>query len=80
MRMPDEELDEFLKEFRVVTPVNPKRHDVSMRPEIVKKWRQQLKQEAPATYKPITPVVETLEAAGIASPVAELFPLMTVKS
>lgn len=80
MRMPDEELDEFLRDFRVVTPLDPKRHDVALRPEIVKKWRQQLKQEAPSTYKPITPVIETLESAGIAAPVAELFPLMTVKS
>ena len=50
-----------------------------MRPDILEKWKQELKKEAPYAYKDITPVVKTLQAAEIATPVVELFPLMTVK-
>jgi len=44
-------------------------------------WREEIdgEQEAPYAYKGIGPVVETLTAAGLASPVAELTPLMTIK-
>jgi len=38
-----------------------------------------IKQEAPFAYKGITPVIETLAGEGIATPVAELEPLMTIK-
>ncbi|ULH15534.1 RtcB family protein [Deinococcus sp. KNUC1210] len=38
-----------------------------------------MKQEAPFAYKGIGPVIQTLEQAGIARPVAELRPLLTVK-
>jgi tRNA-splicing ligase RtcB (3'-phosphate/5'-hydroxy nucleic acid ligase) len=37
------------------------------------------KEEAPFAYKPITPVVQTVEEAGVARRVARLFPLVTVK-
>jgi len=36
-------------------------------------------QEAPFAYKGVGPVVETLREAGLAEPVAELRPLLTVK-
>lgn len=75
----DEELDRFLAEFRVVTALDPSRQDVKRRPEILEAWRRGLKEEAPWAYKPVTPVVETLEDAGIAVRVAELRPLLTVK-
>ena len=38
-----------------------------------------IKQEAPHAYKGIGPVVQTLEGAGLARPVVELTPLMTIK-
>lgn len=75
----DAQLDAFLREFRVVTPLDPKRHDVRRREDILGKWRQHLKEEAPWAYKDVTPVVETLEGAGIARRVVELMPLMTLK-
>jgi tRNA-splicing ligase RtcB len=62
-----------------VTPVDPKRPDVRGRRDILEKWRQELKQEAPFAYKDITPVIDTLRAADVARPVAEFYPLMTVK-
>lgn len=75
----DEELDAFLRDFRVVTPLDPKRQDVRRRKDILGKWRQHLKEEAPWSYKDIGPVVETLEGAGIARAVAELRPILTIK-
>lgn len=75
----DEELDRFLREFRVVTALDPRRQDVQRRPEVLGAWRRALKEEAPWAYKPVTPVIETLEGANIAVPVAELKPVLTVK-
>ena len=80
MKVDDKEIDEFLRNFRIVTPMDPNSAEVKGRRDILGKWRAQLKQEAPMTYKNITPVVETLKEAQIAQPVAELFPILTVKS
>jgi tRNA-splicing ligase RtcB len=79
MQVADAALDVFLSAFRVVTPVDPKRPDVRGRRDILEKWRQELKQEAPFAYKDITPVIDTLRTAGVAQPVVEFYPLMTVK-
>jgi tRNA-splicing ligase RtcB len=79
MRADDSKFEEFLKRFTVVTALDPKRPDVRLRPDILDKWKQELKKEAPYAYKDITPVIKTLQAAEIATPVVELFPLMTVK-
>ncbi|WP_438042791.1 RtcB family protein [Sorangium sp. So ce128] len=43
------------------------------------KYHQRRKEEAPYAYKPITPVVRSVEEAGIARRVARLWPLVTVK-
>jgi tRNA-splicing ligase RtcB len=75
----EEEFARFLEAFRVVTPVDFRRTDLRQRPDILEKKLADLKQEAPHAYKGIGPIVQTLEAAGIATPVAELVPLMTVK-
>jgi tRNA-splicing ligase RtcB len=79
MRADDSRFTEFLKQFTVITALDPNRPDVRLRPDILDKWMQELKKEAPYAYKDITPVVKTLQAAEIATPVVELFPLMTVK-
>ncbi|OWK36792.1 RtcB family protein [Fimbriiglobus ruber] len=79
MRGHDAEFEQFLRDFRVVTPVDLRRPDVRRRPDILAKKLEELKQEAPFAYKGVGPVVATLAAAGIARPVAELTPLMTVK-
>ena len=73
------EFDDFLKRFRVVTPVDFRRADLQARRDILKKKLDELKQEAPYAYKGIGPIVRTLREAGIARPVAELQPIMTVK-
>ena len=79
MRGFDAEFEKFMKEFRVVTPTDLRRADVRQRPDILGKKLEEIKQEAPFAYKGIGPVVDTLTAAGIARPVAELTPLMTIK-
>jgi tRNA-splicing ligase RtcB len=79
LRGHDEEFRRFLERFRVVTPVDLRHQDVRQRREIFEKKLEEIKQEAPFAYKGIGPVVETLTDAGIARPVAELTPLMTVK-
>ncbi|MBL7259358.1 RtcB family protein [Paractinoplanes lichenicola] len=75
----DAELDAFLREFRVVTPLNHRDPAVTGRRDILEAWRRDLKQEAPWAYKEVGPVVDTLRTAGVAEPVVELQPLLTVK-
>ncbi|MFI5911153.1 RtcB family protein [Dactylosporangium sp. NPDC051541] len=75
----DEELDAFLREFRVVTPLNHRDPAIATRRDIISAWRRDLKQEAPWAYKEVRPVVDSLRTAGVAEPVAELRPLLTVK-
>jgi tRNA-splicing ligase RtcB (3'-phosphate/5'-hydroxy nucleic acid ligase) len=79
MRTDEAQFEKFLREFTVITALDPKRPDVRLRPDILEKWKQELKKEAPHAYKDITPVIKTLQAAKIATPVVELFPLMTLK-
>ncbi|MBA2114519.1 RtcB family protein [Bremerella alba] len=75
----DREFERFLEEFRVVTPVDFRRQDIRQRSDIMEKKLADLRQEAPFAYKGIGPVIETIQDSGMARPVAELKPLMTVK-
>jgi len=75
----DQEFEKFLKEFRVVTPVDFRRQDIRQRSDIMQKKLADLRQEAPFAYKGIGPVIETIHDSGMARPVAELKPLLTVK-
>ncbi|GAB7051656.1 RtcB family protein [Catenuloplanes indicus] len=75
----DAELDAFLRDFRVVTPLDHRDPAVLARRDIIDAWRRDLKQEAPWAYKDVAPVVDSLRGAGVASPVVELRPLLTVK-
>jgi tRNA-splicing ligase RtcB len=75
----DAELDAFLREFRVVTPLDHRDPMVARRSDVMAAWRRDLKQEAPWAYKDIGPVVSSLRGGGVATPVAELRPLLTVK-
>lgn len=75
----DEQFRDFLKTFRVVTPVDFRRADIKGRMDIVNKKLEDIKQEAPHAYKGIGAIIQTLSDAQIARPVAELRPLLTVK-
>lgn len=75
----DAEFAAFMKRFHIVTPVDFERHDVKTRPDIIQKKLEDIKKEAPHAYKGIDAIVKTLECAGMARPVAELRPLLTIK-
>jgi tRNA-splicing ligase RtcB (3'-phosphate/5'-hydroxy nucleic acid ligase) len=62
-----------------VTPVDFRRQDIQQRRDIVKKKLEDIKKEAPFAYKGIGPVINTLEGAALARPVAELKPILTIK-
>jgi tRNA-splicing ligase RtcB len=68
-----------MEQVRVVTPIDPESPAVRGRRDILSKYHQRLKEEAPFAYKPITPVVQTVEDAGVARRVARLFPVVSVK-
>jgi len=68
------EIAEFEK-LRVVTKIDPK----MMRRDIVDEYNKALLEEAPSMYKNPLPVIETVVGAGIASKVARVWPLMTIK-
>jgi tRNA-splicing ligase RtcB (3'-phosphate/5'-hydroxy nucleic acid ligase) len=65
--------------LRVVTPIDPESNTVRGRRDVLEQYHGRLKEEAPYAYKDITPVIETVEEAGIARRVARLWPLLTVK-
>lgn len=71
--------EEFLTKFRIITPIDPNRRDIKGRKDILQQWHDSLKKEAPFAYKDVYPVVKTLEDAKIATPVAELQPILTLK-
>jgi tRNA-splicing ligase RtcB len=73
------EFEEFMRTYRVVTPVDFNRQDLRQRPDIIARKLDEIKTEAPYAYKDVGAVVETLSQAGIAKPVAELRPMMTIK-
>jgi tRNA-splicing ligase RtcB len=70
---------EFLTKFRIITPIDPNRRDIKGRKDILQQWHDSLKKEAPFAYKDVYPVVNTLKDAKIATPVAELQPILTLK-
>ena len=78
MKADERALEKFLQDFHVVTPIDPQRPDIRSRPELLRKWKDEIKQEAPWAYKDITPVVDTQTAAGIVRQVAQLKPILTV--
>lgn len=65
--------------LHVVTPIDPDAPEVRRRRDVLDKYKQRLKEEAPYAYKPVTAVVRSVEDAGIARRVAKLKPLVTVK-
>lgn len=75
----DADFQDFMERFRVVTPVDFRRADLKLRPDILNEKLADIKKEAPFAYKGIGPVIDTLEEAKIAKPAVELHPLLTVK-
>lgn len=76
----DEEFQEFMKKFYVITPVDPNRSDLKGRSDILKKWEESIRSEAPYAYKDIDKVVKVHENHEMAGLVARMEPLFTVKA
>ncbi len=68
-----------LERLRIVTPWDHRGLDARRRPDIAKAHEERLMEEAPSAYKSVGPAADTCHAAGIASPVARLRPLLAVK-
>lgn len=75
----DKIFDEQTHKLRIVTAVDYKSPQMQMRKDIMAKYKERIKEEAPYAYKPITPIIKSIEEAGIARVVAKLMPLCTVK-
>lgn len=76
----DQEFKSFLATSHVITAVDPARADLRGRRDIQQKYYDDLKKEAPFAYKDVYPVVNTLKNSEVACPVAEMQPLLTLKS
>lgn len=61
--------------LRVVSKVNP----IGLREDIRRELDKELMEEAPDSYKPILPAFNTVQSSGMASAVAEMKPILTVK-
>ena len=71
--------EDTFERLRVVTPIDPTSPEVRLRRDVLAEYHDRLKEEAPYAYKDITPVVQTVEDAGVARRVARTWPLLTIK-
>ena len=76
----DEAFREFMEKFHIITPIDPERPDLKGRADILKKWEEAVRAEAPYAYKDIDGVIAVHAAHGMAAPVARMEPVFTVKS
>lgn len=76
----DREFQEFMKKFHIVTPIDPNRSDLKGRNDILKKWEESLRSEAPYAYKDIDKVVKVHADHGMAGLVARMEPVFTIKA
>lgn len=76
----DKEFQEFMKKFHIVTPIDPNRNDLKGRSDIIKKWEEAIRSEAPYAYKDIDQVMKVHEEHQMADLVARLEPVFTVKA
>lgn len=76
----DEEFRNFMNKFHIITPINPNRNDLKGRKDILKKWEESIRSEAPYAYKDIDQVIEVHEKHNMASLVARMEPIVTIKA
>ena len=70
---------EQVQPLRVIGPLDPDAAPLRLRPDLLQRHHERLAEEGPYAYKPIAPVVQTIEDAQIARRVARHWPLMTIK-
>lgn len=76
----DEEFRKFMKRFHIITPIDPGRSDLRGRNDILKKWEDAIRSEAPYAYKDIDDVVQVHKQHKMAEPVARMEPVFTIKA
>lgn len=76
----DEEFRQFMEKFHIITPIDPARTDLKGRADILKKWEESIRAEAPYAYKDINEVIAVHTTHNMAAPVARLEPIFTVKA
>lgn len=69
-----------MEKFHIITPIDPARSDLKGRADILKKWKESVRAEAPYAYKDIDEVIAVHTAHDMAATVAWLEPIFTVKS
>lgn len=79
LRIDDALFRDFMKRFTIINPINPRRPDLRNRRDILQKWEEELKKEAPYAYKDITSVIRSHVDYGMADIVAEMEPIFTIK-
>lgn len=68
-----------MEKLRVVGPIDPRSPKLARRRDILEKYEKRVMEEAPYAYKPVEPIIDSVEDAHVARKVARLFPLCTVK-
>lgn len=76
----DEAFRRFMERFHIITPIDPDRNDLKGRKDIMKKWEESIRAEAPYAYKDIDEVIAAIVAHDMAVPVARMEPIFTVKA
>lgn len=71
---------EFMERFHIVTPIDPDRADLRGRADIIDKWRETIKAEAPYAYKDISEIAKVHVDHKMAALVARMEPVMTIKA
>lgn len=79
IRHDEKQFREFMENFKIITPVDPTRLDLKSRPDILKKWEEEIKKEAPYAYKDISAIIDSQVQGDIVNTVAELEPIFTIK-
>lgn len=76
----DEAFRQFMEKFHIITPIDPTRADLKGRADILKKWEDSIRAEAPYAYKNIDKVIAVHKMHNMAALVARMEPIFTVKA
>lgn len=79
MQQDQKVFQDFMDRFRIVTPIDPMNHQLRGRGDILKKWEDAIKQEAPWAFKAVQPIIRTQVDAEMVRTVVETEPILTVK-
>ncbi len=79
LKVDDQLFEKFMKQFHIITPIDPNDHQIRGRQDILDKWKSEIKKEAPFAFKDISAVIQTQTDSGVGRLVAEVEPIFTVK-